>query len=304
MSVNKVLIAGSGAIGLRTALECLRSNLRVVLMSATNPLHPSTCSMGSGGLWMPFRCDDMRVVEWSKETLSELLTLANDDSIQNGSSVEIVPTLVLKTTNAVEGRDLNQNSLPKWTSDHRLKFQHMTLEMLNWQNLVHQLRIPPIEILQEAGYPYCWHFHAPIVNGPNMLQRMLDEISSHDRVEHIELDMGNNKFKSIEDMVSSAKHHGCDAVINCTGVGSMSICNDNDLHGARGIIHQYDRSSVSRLYEGRYDAAILTDEGSWGNETEPCYMVRYFEGNFYDEIYRCIHHNNFNYRSPEEIKYS
>lgn len=289
MPVSRVLIAGSGAIGLRTALECLRSNLRVVLMSAAHPLDPSTCSMGSGGLWMPFRCDDKRVDSWAIETLHELLALSNDKSTAGSDgSVEVVPTIVLKTTNAVEGRDLQANTLPEWTNENKLKFQHMTLEMLQWQNLIYKLRIPPIETLHQAGYPYCWHFHSPIVNGPKMLQRMYDEVSRHNGTDHVEVDMGISKFKCIKDMVDSAKFHGCDAIVNCTGVGSMQVCDDDNLHGARGILHRYNRLSASRLFDGEKDAAILTDEGGWGNEHEPCYMVSYLKFLLWELMYHSI----------------
>ncbi|KAL9180132.1 hypothetical protein ACHAXT_008102 [Thalassiosira profunda] len=44
----KVLVVGSGVIGLRTALELVRREIAVCLVSPRHPLHPSTCSMGSG----------------------------------------------------------------------------------------------------------------------------------------------------------------------------------------------------------------------------------------------------------------
>ena len=287
----KVLIAGSGAIGLRTALECLNRNIKVVLKSKHHPLHPSTCSMGSGGLWLPFHCEGDRVDGWAKETLTELLKLvsvsaSNEDCSglalrnQRRSAVEIVPTLLLKTENAVFGRDLYENSLPEWTKDERIHFQHMTLEMLEWQNLVYKLRLPTVEALHDAGYPYCWYYRGPVVDGPKMLANMLDEVLEHECTESVDVDMKKNgsEFESIQDMAKMAKDLDCDAVLNCTGVGSKKFSesdgdSDDDIHGARGILHHYDRASAERLFPGEVDAAILTDEGGWGTENEPCYMV-------------------------------
>jgi hypothetical protein len=94
--------------------------------------------------------------------------------------VEIVPTVILQRINtgpgvkhflAVTKEDPNHKSpFPEWTSDPILEFQHMSLEMLSWQNNVYQLRIPPEQELKEAGYLYAWLFHPPIVNSPVMLE--------------------------------------------------------------------------------------------------------------------------------------
>lgn len=272
MPVERVLVVGAGAIGLRTALELLRRDVKVVLKSRYGPLHPSTCSMGAGGLWMPFRCDDKRVDRWAKTTFDELYELARSS---DNSPVEIVPAVVLKTENSVVGRELQENTLPTWTRDSRLNFQHLTMEMLHWQNSVHNLRIPSLETLHEAGYNYCWHFHAPVVDCPNMLGLMLDEVESHSYTQHVDINMENcsGGFSSLGDMVLAAKEHKCDAVINCTGLGAKELCNDETLIGARGILHLYDRYNEVRALENSRDTAILVDEGMWGSETEPCYII-------------------------------
>ena len=59
--------------------------------------------------------------------------------------------------------------LPEWTKDSRIAFQHLTIEMLEWQNHVLKLKIPSIEVLKKAGYKYGWLFKPPIVDAPRML---------------------------------------------------------------------------------------------------------------------------------------
>jgi D-amino-acid oxidase len=142
---SKVLVVGSGAIGLRTALELIRRNVSVVLKSPRHPLHPSTCSVGAGGLWMPFHVNDHahRASRWATETLDELMPLAHDP---NSHLAEIVPAVVLKRAHAgpsidefatypyksTPGEQMDTVTLPEWSSDQRLLFQHLTVEMLSW----------------------------------------------------------------------------------------------------------------------------------------------------------------------------
>lgn len=161
---SKVLVVGSGCIGLRTTLELLRKRVQVVLRSSRPPLDSSTCSQGAGGLWMPFRCNDERVTKWSIETLDELLAKVSDK--EKKEPIEIVPAVMLHKKNHFHPI----NILPEWTKDKRLEFQHMTLEMLMFQNDVHKLRIPSRGEIEAAGYQYNWLFKTPIVNTTKMLQ--------------------------------------------------------------------------------------------------------------------------------------
>lgn len=175
--------------GLRTALELLRKNIPIVLRSSHPPLHPSTCSMGAGGLWMPYKCDDSRIDKWSIETLDELLILSKTEVKNNGNynsnnkpPVEIVPTLFLTSSHRGPSIDDFVKSdyenkshkkiitpLPDWTKDPRISFQHLTIEMLSWQNHVMNLRIPSEQELLDAKYTHAWLFHPPVVDPPRML---------------------------------------------------------------------------------------------------------------------------------------
>jgi len=143
--------------------------------------------MGAGGLWMPYKCEDKRVDKWAKDTLDELLhlcTLEKEKSDSNRPLVEIVPALYLKNTHqgtvvddiknfgakdycADKGNKMSP--LPEWTKDSRIAFQHLTIEMLEWQNHVLKLKIPSIDVMRNAGYNYGWLFKPPIVDAPNML---------------------------------------------------------------------------------------------------------------------------------------
>jgi D-amino-acid oxidase len=288
-SVEKVLVVGAGAIGLRTALELLRRNVSVVVEAPRHPLHPSTCSMGAGGLWMPFHIQDDRASRWATETLDELMPMAADP---DNDLVEIVPTVVLQQERGGQpGADFlssydatapgaysKASMLPEWTMDTRIKFQQMTVEMLSWQNIVFRLNIPPEQELKEAGFQHAWLFRPPVVDAPKMLEHLLNEISDYPNAA-VNIETGI-EYVSVEQMRDQAAMLGCDALVNCTGLGAASICHDEKLIGARGILLHFERSSCVRrdaVRESAYGAnvndTIIMTEDVWGSETMPCYLI-------------------------------
>jgi D-amino-acid oxidase len=290
---RKVLVVGAGAIGLRTAWELLQRNVSVVLEAPRPPLDPSTCSMGAGGLWMPFHVNDDRVHRWAQETLNELIPICMDSS---NNLAEIVPAVVLFQDHsgpsvaefthgrnqypAEPGAHTVSTTLPAWTTmDDRVAFQHMTVEMLSWQNIVYRLRIPPEEELLQAGFRHAWVFRPPVVNVTQMLSYMLKQVMEHPMASMVNVETGI-EFASVPQMQDRAIALGCDTVVNCTGLGAYTICQDDQLTGARGIVLQYDRSTCVRrqtIVDGPYGTniydAVIMDETIWGSESMPCYLI-------------------------------
>jgi D-amino-acid oxidase len=239
--------------------------------------------MGAGGLWMPFHVEDDRVERWAKETLDELLRYS-----KNSKLVEIVAAVVLKrakgeisSLSEFAEAYLETCELPEWTEDPRIDYQDICVQNLYWQNFRNKLRIPPEEELKEAGYRYASLFRPPIVDSPNMLEHLLSEVKEKASEVNVET---NEFFQSVEQMQDRAVKLGCDTVVNCTGLGAASICKDDQLVGARGILLHFERSTCVRRKSVRdtrpyqfghnfYDTAIMTEEMPWGTETAPCYMI-------------------------------
>ena len=185
------------------------------------------------------------------------------------------------------GGNTPSTKLPLWTTDPRLEFQHLTVEMLAWQNIAYGLRLPPEEELRNAGYQHAWLFRPPVVNAPRMLQHLLHQIQNHSKSTtttaapaQINVETGH-KYESIAELRERAANLGCDTVVNCTGLGASSICHDTDMVGARGILLQFDRASCVRrgpVRQGMYgeyehDAVIMVEEPPWGSETTPAYLI-------------------------------
>lgn len=290
----------TSTIGLRTAAELLRRNVPVTLRSPVAPLHPSVCSVGAGGLWMPFHCDDPRTDRWALETLHELWAIGKDTSNQ---LVEIMPAILLRpnnadTTSVTSDTDVtypDNDKLPGWTKDARLEFQQLTVEMLSWQNIVTKLRIPTEEELKQAGYMHAWMFRTPIVDAPRMLEALLEEVTHHPESD-VDVETGEY-YESVEQMQEVAKSLDCNVVINCTGLGSKELCGDDQLVGGRGVLLQLERQDCPRqpLLQGmEKDAIVMTDSPPWGSDAEPCYMIprgdiiaiggTYLEGDTHPEV--------------------
>lgn len=233
---------------------------------------------------MPFHVESDLVTTWARETLDELLAYTDT------SLVEVLPTILLLQDH--QGPLLDDykskedvinpksNRLPGWTYDKRIEFQHLTVEMLSWQNSVNRLRIPDETTLKGAGYLHAWMFHPPIVNSPRMLDHMLQQVVTNDLAD---VDVNTGYFvSSTDELCEYAKALDCDFVVNCSGLGSRDLCNDQELVGARGITLHYDRSQSQRTEtagrspqhgENTQDAVILADEGSWGSDTMPSYLI-------------------------------
>ena len=289
MATKKALVVGAGAVGLRTALELSRRQVKVVLRAPTSPTHPSVCSMGAGGLWMIFHADDPRINRWAMETLDELMLQAKESP----HLVELVPAISLRrshggpqvddfarnTYKPQPGGSTESEALPEWTKDPRISFQHMTVEMLTWQNTIFKMRIPNEQVLKDAGYLHAWFFRPPIVNSPAMLEDMLDQLQQGDH--DIQVDTGHY-YQSLEEMRQDAASLGCDTVVNCTGLGSQQLLKDSSLIGARGVLLQFDREkcvrndSVTTTSNGEpttQDAILMAEEAPWGSETHPAYLI-------------------------------
>jgi FAD dependent oxidoreductase len=326
----RVLVVGSGIIGLRTAWELLSYNnnnnnntidskqkIEIVLVSSRNPYDEKSCSVGAGGLWMPFRVADdndndkstdntdftetdkkisNKVDNWAISTLDEYYPLGCDP---NNDLVEIVPAVRLLTLEQQEELQVQPSStaipvtpgesqqkellLPYWTNDRRINFQQLPIEMLCWQNTILQLRIPDQSTLLNANYTNAWLFYPPIINTYKMLQYLESNIVNHPNT--IQVDYTKSPYNNLDEIINDAqKQYNCSVVVNCTGLGSKTICNDNSMIGVRGILHLYDRSNCPRIDNVRKcpiygqtntkDAVITVDSGTWcPTNDDVCYMI-------------------------------
>jgi len=270
-----VLVVGSGVIGLRTALELLRSGIRVAVRSMQS--HQSSCSNGAGGLWMPYKSDDPRVTgRWATSTLTELLNMVdshkranvNDGDKELRPRVEVIDTLLLSNEKTLD--------LPTWTRDPRISFEQLSsVEMLSRAE-TSRLRIPPGSLRSSFGlggeYGYVQWFRSPVVDAPNVLDDMLREISSHPLTVDVNTE---RKYDSIDDMMGDLSALGFNDVVNCTGTGAGILCQDKEITAGRGSLLHYPRDCPRLTSSERdIDVNITIQEMPWStNPDHPSYMI-------------------------------
>jgi D-amino-acid oxidase len=240
---------------------------------------------------MPFHCDDPRTDGWAIQTLDEIHPMAMQK--KKSPLVEMVPALTLLRENSgpttedfkdysaenYKNGEGSPSSLPQWTTDTRLAFQQLTVEMLWWQNSFYKLRIPTEETLFQAGYKHAWLFQTPIIDAPKMLEFMLETIESDPNAD-VDVETGEY-YESVEHVLDTARSLGCNKVLNATGLGAGALCQDNQVVGARGVLLQYDRESCVRnsdMHETEFgtmtnDAVIMATEGPWGSDEMPAYII-------------------------------
>lgn len=215
---------------------------------------------------MPFHCEDDRVDGWARSTLDELTKqIANS----NRNVVEVVPKVSFK-------RQFMHP--PTWSETSSLQFQQMEVDGLYEHVFHNNIRLPPRQTMEDAGYTHAWLFHPPIVDAPNALNAMLQEIKVHENANFINVET-NKYFKSMNEIVTEARTLGCDGVVNCTGLGSRALCIDDAVVGARGVLLHYHRYNpslwrvASKENNRMKDAAVTIEEEPFGSETTPCYMI-------------------------------
>jgi len=227
---------------------------------------------------MPFHCDDDRTDKWSFETLNEILKFESEKSSPvDRPLVEMLPAISFR-------RDSN-SKVPEWARDassEKLGFRYIAIERLYEESKLRGFRLPKREIMDEAGYSHAWLFHTPIIDSPRMLTHMLEEIKSNQLTKLVDVETGKF-YLNLNEMIDEAKNLGCDILVNCTGLGSQKLCNDNTMIGARGVLRQYDRQSC--IWDGHHeesdcdtnvslqDSVVMIESPPFGSETHPCYMI-------------------------------
>ncbi|QLJ03655.1 FAD-binding oxidoreductase [Streptomyces sp. NEAU-sy36] len=141
--MRDVVVVGAGVIGLTCALRLQEKGLRVVVVTADEPM--TTTSAVAAAVWYPTGIDkDSRVAAWCAHTFAELAAQA-----ERG-----VPAVTMRLT-------------------RMLSFRQQTESLPWWGSAVPDLRrLEPAEL--PSGYADGWEFTAPTVEMPLYLPWLLD----------------------------------------------------------------------------------------------------------------------------------
>ncbi|GMH77103.1 hypothetical protein TrRE_jg13113, partial [Triparma retinervis] len=224
----------------------------------------STCSMGAGGLWMPFHCDDPSTNRWSRTTLLSYLSLTETPSSPLSKHVEMIQATVYKNLphhgqNDTDSYTLPLSPLPQWALDNpELNFQSLNMFQLSWQGSIDNMHIP--DTLRES-YEDAWTFRTPVVDSLKYMEA-LKLLCIEEGVEVKE----DVEYTSPGAVKASALSLGCAHIVNCTGLSSSTLLPDPSLLPGRGVLYYYRRP------EG-FNTCALVDDGPVGTDCYPKYVI-------------------------------
>lgn len=225
----KVLVLGSGVIGLSTA-QLIREELDYEVTIYSDKKIEETTSDGAGGLWMPFQCEPVQLVStWSQKTyvisnkfLNIFLQKYLNERHQNKDG--LVEKLVHREY--LSKQVVKENDLPTWAKSLNLKYGKTS-----------ELKDVEIDSKLLENKPFFWDFDCFVIDTREELKRLYKQLQEDNKCEII---LGTS-LESTEDIKKLAKLHNCKIVINCTGLGALKILKDVEVMPKKGVTLVYKR---------------------------------------------------------------
>lgn len=192
----QIAILGCGVSGLTTALTLQEKGLKPVIFAAQTP--PDTTSNRAAAFWSPYYAYGDRASAWAKYAygIFEELALA-------------VPQSGVSMTSMYRMRRDSQGKDEYWTA---------SLPDDKWQRLPESALLP--------GYTSGYQVEVPLIETQLYLPHLLDRYIKNGGLIH------RQHINSFEFLLEK----GYDLVINCAGLGSRELCQDDQLRPVRGQI--------------------------------------------------------------------
>jgi len=261
---RRVLVLGSGIIGLTTAIRLAERGHKVLIWSKDRS--PNLTSDGSGGYWMPFHIEPEELVnEWSIEALR----VFRNQSKQYGKEcgIHIFPGRVL--------HEHLPNQVPYWT--HYVNMRIVT---------------SPDQVPKE--FEGAWKFESPIVN----MDVYMPWLEKQARTLGVEILSPRTVGPRLIDAALDAyRHFAAEVLINCTGLGSRELCNDKSVIPGRGATL---RVLSNTRKQQRPREFITTSSGPFSSNELPTYILP--RGDNLYTLGGTYYENDWNTQvSPEEV---
>ncbi|KAH8392094.1 hypothetical protein KR215_000550 [Drosophila sulfurigaster] len=234
----KVAVIGAGVNGVSSAIKILEhfqnANKNVQVTIISDEFSPNTTGDGSAGLWGPFLLggtDEKKVYKWSKDVhhFLEQIWLSED---AGEAGVCLLPCVRLSTDpNASVGdfwRDIVYGAVDLTPSQ---------LEVYNRNR----------DVKFTSGLSFVTYTSEPIKLLPYLMKRFVRRggIVQQQRITNLE---------------GFIKDSSYDVIVNCTGLGSRQLLNDEQMYSVRG---QVSRVKANWIY------SALLDESDDGNYIIP-----------------------------------
>jgi D-amino-acid oxidase len=201
----EIIILGCGVIGLTTALRLCEEGHRVTIR--TWKLPPYTTSDKAAAFWSPYRIsEDEQTFSWIGETY-----------------------LTLRELSRVPGSGVSMIRLDKYLKDTGDISDAWWLKAIPDSGYA---AVPPDQL--PKGYKNGWRTEVPLMETPRYLPFLLDRLKQY----------GGQVISGEQITDVSPYLGGEDLVVNCTGMGSRALMQDESLQPVRGQIAVIRTSQV------------------------------------------------------------
>eukprot|EP00924_Labyrinthula_sp_SR-Ha-C_P008313 snap_masked-scaffold_11-processed-gene-9.10-mRNA-1 protein AED:0.15 eAED:0.15 QI:0/-1/0/1/-1/1/1/0/362 len=247
----KILIIGSGVIGLATAVQIRKKLGKQYEVIIYSPEHPSkTVSVVAGGHWEPFHVEPVDLAnKWAEDTLIHYLKVLNGNA--KCHEVETMPCVLYSTKETFSDEELPgwknaANSFPNMEVVSMNEFASKCPEKLHGDVLKYK------SVLQSTTI---------VMNTPFLLQQFIKKLETDPGVQ---LFFNEPRISSLYQLSKIRKKVGADLVINCTGLGAADFFPEEKtrLKPARGVVLYYQRpkSYLGSMVQGIRDGFLAPSE--------------------------------------------
>lgn len=205
---KKIAVIGAGISGLSSTYKLMEAGHTVTVFA--KQFSPNTTSNKAAAFWFPFHVrNDQRAIDWSNESYGFYKSLANNPA--TGISIKKLVKMIRNEVTPEEPVWLD--FLPKGTC----RFMHVN-ELKPGYGTGYEIDVPLIET--QIFLPYLQNLLTQ--KGVNLIEK---EVRSFDELA--------NDFH---------------VVINCSGLGSRELCNDESLVPVRGQVALLEPKEDFKLY--------------------------------------------------------
>lgn len=218
------IVVGSGVSGLTCAATLLEAGYPVEIWARQRP--PHTTSNVAAAFWFPYRAYPQdAVTRWARLSWQRFEALAREPD------AGITMRRAYDLTRG--GRDprsaLDETAAPKrpWWADAVPAVRQAT-----------RAELP-------SGFGFAWVFDAPVVD----TRRYLPWLMQH--VEHAGGRFVTRELSSLDEALARD-----DVVINCTGLGARTLCDDDELVPIRGQVVHVSNPGVDAVFLDEHDRDV------------------------------------------------
>jgi D-amino-acid oxidase len=256
-AVKKILVLGSGIIGLTTALRLLEQKKHHVTLWSTEPWERSTSSKAAA-LWEPYRPD---INQTTPEDVGAILRWGQAAYRRFRGDVGQVPGV-----KAVKVLELRRDAQPLWWTEDEFLRDNLYPRFLETSKL-HDL------LTDRGPYVGAYIFESIVIDMSQYLAALQAKLMEYEAQKRVEI----NTNHPVDSGSDTQDYH---VIVNCAGLGARAFVDEGErrrLQARRGQIVRLQRETFPEFTIGNDKISVFLDiDQPTGSQGEITYIVPRF----------------------------